>query len=686
MKKQEPIISFVVTDLIKNILDRSGKPSELGSYITSQIRELLGAKLVILIQHVEDGTESHHHLLSVCPASQEEKIDITPVEKLAAQSHQYHKPVIVAQSENQGELSELFAFPEGKTSLFVPLEYENIRAGLLLIIDIAELHQLDSELVSLDSLSRLLALVIRNNQLHKTLETKVLERTAELKEGLELLRNSEENFHRFLNESPLGIRIVTKKGETIYANATFLKMYGISSLEDFKNLSIFQRYTPESYQQYLERKAKRKINPDSVEGYTVSINRTNGEIVHLDVLRKEILWNGIYQYQVIYQDITDRVQMLEKLTEAKMKAEESNRLKTAFMNNISHEIRTPLNGILGFGEIIVNEKLDQKEKEQYLAVVNESSERLINTISDYMDISLLVSGNQEVSFSYFSVDAMLEEIYQLFKPKCDWAKIEFFLTLNTFTRGLMIKSDRELIRKVFRHLIGNSLKFTRTGEIEIGVKARPHEIEFFVRDTGSGIHPENQKYVFDFFTQEDVSASREYEGSGLGLAISKNIVELLGGHIEIESAKDKGSTFRFIFPLESKRNEAIDDKTVGNLSGKKLILIVEDEIYNGKYAELLLKNAGFDTILVDNGLKAVETCIQNEKVELVLMDLKMPVLNGFEATRQIRVFRHNLPILALTAYTQNNEKNQAFKAGCNDYLLKPIKKELLLMKISQFLS
>ena len=686
MKNQEPTINFLVPDLIKNILDRTENPSGLGSYITSRIRELLGARLVILIQHTEDGPESHHHLLSVNPTSQKEKIDFHRIDKLAVLSHQYHQPMMVDQNENQGGLSELLAFLGGGTSLFVPLEYGNTRTGLLLIIDIAELTQLGSALVSLNTLSGVLALVIRDNQLHKTLETKVLERTAELKESLELFRKSEENFRRFLDESPFGIRIVTNNGETVYTNPTILKLYGIETLEEFNNIPISQRYTEESYQLYLERRANRQKNPRKTEEYTVSINRKDGGVSHLAVIRKDILWNGVHQYQVIYQDITDRVQMLEKLTEAKMKAEESNRLKTAFMNNISHEIRTPLNGILGFGEIIVNEELNQKEKEHYLAVVNESSERLINTISDYMDISLLVSGNQEVYLGYFSVDTLLEEIYELYKPKCDSAKIDFLLTLDTLAQGLMIKSDSELIRKVFRHLIGNALKFTTTGEIEIGMRAYPLEIEFFVRDTGSGIHPEYQKFAFDFFTQEDVSASREHEGSGLGLAISKNIVELLGGHIEIESNKDKGSTVRFLLPLESTRNEAVDNKTTGNLPGKKLILIVEDETYNGKYIELLLKNAGFDTITVDNGLKAVETCVQNEKVELVLMDLKMPVLNGFEATKQIRVFRHNLPIIALSAYSQINEKEQAFKAGCNGYLLKPIKKELLLLKISQFLN
>jgi PAS domain S-box-containing protein len=684
--KNEPNINFPVLDLLKNILNRSEMPSELGSYITFQIHELLGPRLVILIQHIEEGAECHHQLLSVYPATNEAEIDVNKLEELAVLTHQYAKPVVVKPGEDPGKLSELFLFLGKKTSIFVPLEYGNSRAGLLLLVDMADLHPVDAVLDSLNSLSGVLALVIRNNQFYKTLESKVLNRTTELNKSLELLRRSEENFRRFLDESPFGIRIVTYSGETVYANPTILKLYGIETLEEFKNLSVSQRYTKESYQLHLERKANRQKNPELTEEYTISINRKNGEISHLAVIRKGILWNGVYQYQVIYQDITDRVLMLEKLIEAKMKAEESNRLKTAFMNNISHEIRTPLNGILGFGEIIVSEELDQKEKEQYLAVVNASSERLINTISDYMDISLLVSGNQEVYFNYFSVDAMLDEIYQTYKSKCDLANIDLILTLSNSDKGLMIKSDRELVRKVFRHLIGNALKFTKIGEIEIGMQVHSKEIEFFVRDTGAGIHPDFHKLIFDFFMQEDVSATRGHEGSGLGLAISKSIVELLGGQIKVESAKGVGSTFRFILPLEFSQSDSVENKKNGQSKGKQLILIVEDDIYNGKYVELLLKNAGYDTIIVDNGLKAVETCMQNEGIKLILMDLKMPILNGFEATKRIRIFRPDLPIIALTAYAQSSEENQAFKVGCTDYLLKPVKKEMILKKIDQYLN
>ena len=684
--KNESSINFLVLDLLKDILNRSEKPSELGSFITAQIQELLGPKLVILVQHIEEGAKCHQQQLSFYPTFKKEEIDFTRIDKLSALTQQYHKPFIVKRGENPGELSDLLSFLGEKTSIIVPLEYANSRAGLLLLIDMEDLHQVDSVLDSLNSLSGILALVIRNNQFYKTLESKVLNRTKELKKSIELLRRSEENFRRFLDESPFGIRIVTNSGETVYTNPTILKLYGIETLEEFNNIPISQRYTEESYQLYLERKANRLKNPPTMEEYTVSINRKNGGVSHLAVIRKDILWNGSHQYQVIYQDITDRVLMLEKLTESKIKAEESNRLKTAFMNNISHEIRTPLNGILGFGEIIVSEKLDQKEKEQYLAVVNASSERLINTISDYMDISLLVSGNQEVFFNYFPADAMLEEIRQLFKPKCEHAKIDLILTLDPLSKGLMIKSDRELVRKIFRHLVGNALKFTRQGEIEIGMRVHPLELEFFVRDTGAGIHPDSLKLIFDFFTQEDVSATRGHEGSGLGLAISKNIVELLGGHIEVESVKEIGSTFRFMLPLEFSQNMATENKITGQLFGKKLILIVEDDIYNGKFVELLLQNAGYDTIIVDNGLKAVETCMNNDGIKLILMDLKMPILNGFEATKRIRIFRPNLPIIALTAYAQSSEENQAFKAGCNDYLLKPIKKELILKKIDQYLN
>jgi PAS domain S-box-containing protein len=253
-------------------------------------------------------------------------------------------------------------------------------------------------------------------------------------------------------------------------------------------------------------------------------------------------------------NLLEKIMIEQSLVEARIKAEASNKLKTAFMNNISHEIRTPLNGIIGFGEIIANEQLSLDEKNKFLTVVQESSERLIQTIDDYLDISMLVTGNQEISPKNFNMASLIEEVVAEYVLSCEMKQLSVCAEVPDDLKNFMVRSDYDLIHKVFNHLISNSLKFTKRGSIAVGMSLGKDHVILYVKDTGIGIAENAQKYVFDTFMQEDFSSTRMYEGSGLGLAIVKGIITLLGGEITLSSTKGVGTTFSFTIPVDLKQN------------------------------------------------------------------------------------------------------------------------------------
>jgi PAS domain S-box-containing protein len=258
----------------------------------------------------------------------------------------------------------------------------------------------------------------------------------------------------------------------------------------------------------------------------------------------------IINYLAFREDITERKEFLIELVKAKIKAESGDRLKTAFMNNISHEIRTPLNHILGFGKLLIEPGITQEEKNEFYAVVNSACNRLVNTVTDYMDISLLVSGNMEVSKKRFTPADILNDIFVKLRQNGKSKNLNILLEISPIDVLSQINSDQELLRKVLSQLLDNAIKFTKQGTVSFGFTLNETEIEFFVRDTGPGMGENAAKYIFDRFIQENVSNTRGYEGSGIGLSISKGMVELLGGRIWFETVKGEGTAFFFTIPLQ----------------------------------------------------------------------------------------------------------------------------------------
>lgn len=378
-----------------------------------------------------------------------------------------------------------------------------------------------------------------------------------------------------------------------------------------------------------------------------------------------------------------------ELSKAKEKAEESDRLKSAFLANMSHEIRTPMNGILGFANLLKDPDLAVESQNEYIQIIQKSGVRMLNIINDIIDISKIEAGQIEISLSETNVNDQVKYIHTFFKPEVEQKGLQLLVHTELPNNEASIVTDREKIYAVLTNLVKNAIKFTRNGAIEFGYKRKKDKLEFYVKDSGTGIPKEQTDLIFERFRQGSESHSKDYEGSGLGLSISKAYVEMLGGEIWVESKHGEGSCFYFTLPYDSKEttNASATDPSVVDVvpSMRKLkILIVEDDETSAKLLQLTVKSVSNDLLFAVNGLEAVELCRQQPDIELILMDMKMPVMDGFEATRQIRLFNKEVIIIAQTAYTLTGDREKALEAGCNNYLSKPIRRDQLLKVMKSY--
>ena len=515
----------------------------------------------------------------------------------------------------------------------------------------------------------------------------------ELKRTEQAILQSEKNFYSSISESPLGIRIVSVDGKTIYANKAFLDIFEFTRLEEFTNISAINRYTPESYAQHQERKEKRKNGHEAFD-YEISIVRKNAEIRHVKISRKEVLWNGIKHYQVINIDITEQKKLTIDLIEAKEHAEQSDRLKSAFLANMSHEVRTPLNSIIGFSELLADPDFEEEQKDEFIQHIITSGNNLLSIISDIMDISKMESGEITIRNNQINILKFISTVKEKFSSQTESKKLEFKLTLPDNDEETVIIADADRLMQVFINLISNAIKFTANGRIEIGYQPKGKMVEFFVSDTGIGIPAEYHTIIFERFRQVEAEKTRKYGGNGLGLAISKNLVELMGGEIWFESESGNGSTFYFTIPYHAEpegknviQNDALSEGAENQINSKVSglkILIAEDDKESAKLITMAVRKFGNEILKATIGVEAIEACRNNPDIDLVLMDIRMPIMDGYEATRQIRQFNKEVVIIAQTAYALTGDREKAIEAGCNDYISKPIKKDELMGLVQKY--
>ncbi len=375
-----------------------------------------------------------------------------------------------------------------------------------------------------------------------------------------------------------------------------------------------------------------------------------------------------------FQDISHIKKIEHELVEARDKAEESDRLKSAFLANMSHEIRTPMNGIMGFAELLRQPNLSTDEQDVYLDVIRKSGKRMLNIISDLIDISRIEAGSTEIHEEETHTGQMLFDLFTFFKPE---AKNKGITLINNWPKeGCTIITDKTKLNQILSNLIKNAIKYTHQGKIEIGCKKDDCLLTFYVKDTGIGIPKELHAKVFERFRQAELSVARQYEGAGLGLSICQAYAKLLGGEIELESEPGKGSCFYLklpckpIKPMESKETFGRSIKTSEKLIN---ILIAEDDEDNYFLLHEFLSKNNVRCLHALDGIEAVEIVRSNEDIQLVLMDIKMPRMDGFEATRRIRDIKPNLPVIAQTAFASEDDKVLALEAGCYDYISKPIR-------------
>ena len=385
-----------------------------------------------------------------------------------------------------------------------------------------------------------------------------------------------------------------------------------------------------------------------------------------------------------------RKQVESELIKAKEKAEESDRLKSAFLANMSHEIRTPMNGILGFTELLKEPHLTGEEQQQYISIIEKSGDRMLNTINDIISISKIESGQMDVSISETNINEQIEYIYSFFKPEVEQKGIHLSLKNTLPAQQAIIKTDTEKVYAILTNLVKNAVKFTSTGSIEIGYEKKAKYLEFFVKDTGIGIPVDRRYAIFDRFVQAQVGNRRAFQGAGLGLSISKAYVEMLGGRIWVESEEGKGSIFYFTIPcnteLEAKSiTKAAVPAEENNTQIKDLkILIAEDDEKSEMLVSITVKKFGREILKARTGTEAVEACRNNPDIDLVLMDIEMPVMDGYEATRQIRQFNQAVIIIAQTAFALAGDREKATAAGCDDYIAKPFNKNSLISLLKKY--
>ena len=380
-----------------------------------------------------------------------------------------------------------------------------------------------------------------------------------------------------------------------------------------------------------------------------------------------------------------------ELIKAKIKAEEGDRLKSSFLANLSHEIRTPMNAINGFTELLLNTDISESEKLEYLNVIEKSGKNLVGIIDDLIEMSKIDSNQLTPNLTVVNLDSCINELYETVKITIKNKDIDFKLIQPKAPTKFNIITDDIKLKQVIINLLTNALKFTERGSVTFGfeIDEKNELINFTVKDTGLGIDEDNHKNIFDRFKRVDSDISIKVGGLGLGLAISKAYVDLLGGTITLESKVGEGSTFYFSIPLKYSIVDHITVKQINNVEIQKsegeTILIAEDDNINFLLFQKMMQNKNYKIIRAINGQEAVDICLNNPNIDLVLMDIKMPIMTGFEAMEQIRPIRPNLPIIAQTAYSSSEDKIKIEEAGFNGYLTKPLSRENLFEMINKYL-
>ena len=515
------------------------------------------------------------------------------------------------------------------------------------------------------------------------------------KEAEDSLKESQERLTTFMNVIPDIVCYKDGEGRWLLANDADLELFDLKGVDYFgKTDAELANYTnkiyKESFLNCIESDnitwKKRTISQGLEIIPTTDDSEKVYDVFKIPIFNEDGSRKGL---AVIGRDITDLKKIQDNLTLAKEKAEESARLKSAFLANMSHEIRTPMNGILGFADLLNDSKLSTHEQKEYIGIIEKSGNRMLNIINNLINISMIESGSMEVYSRVCDINQQTEDLYAFFQPEADRRNVQLSFVNSLSKPEAMIKTDREKLFAVLTNLIKNALKFTHEGRIEFGYDKKGQSLEFFVKDTGIGIPLDRQEAIFDRFIQADIKDQKVYEGAGLGLTISKAYIEMLNGKMWVESTEGEGSAFYFTIPYNSEfatnDAEGIESGPIPQMRKNLNVLIAEDDEYADTFLSIILKDISNKILHANTGSSTVDICRNNPDLNLILMDIKMPDMLGYEATRRIREFNKDVVIIAQTAYAMEGDRQKAIKAGCNDYISKPIDVDELMKIISSLL-
>jgi signal transduction histidine kinase/CheY-like chemotaxis protein len=582
--KKDKAYTFIFNEFLDKILQLSENPSQFGNYLTQQIREIVGARtIVIAIENASQQVE----IYSVFPERRREWANLPAVLEFSKISFSFENTRFIDKSLNDNNIQSILNQLDIEKIIAIPLIASGSKVGSILLFDIMDVSGSEAILDILTRLSGISALIIRNSVLFHNLQETVAIRTRELEN-----RNEELN---------------------------------IANIQLNKNIE------------------KRK---------------------HVEL----------------------------ELIKAKEKAEESDRLKTAFLQNMSHEIRTPMNAIMGFSELMAKNFDNKIKLIKFSEIIARRCNDLLDIINDILDIAKIESGQLPVNMEECNLDEMFSELYIFFREyqvRLGKQDIEFSLQVTCDSTDLIIIADKVKLKQILINLIINAFKFTERGSVKGGCRYdETGKLLFFVSDTGIGIPEDKQQMIFERFTQVNQGSKLNVGGTGLGLSIVKGLIGLMGGEIYLESSFDKGSTFTFTIPFKTagmahRHNPATSSGKVIDVINKT-VLIVEDDLYNAEYLKEVLSYADLNILHTDNGEEAVDISM-NQQVDLILMDVRLPGMDGYEATRQIKAQKPGIKIIAQTAYAAVDEKKKAFDAGCDDYISKPARKEAVLSIVDKHL-
>jgi PAS domain S-box-containing protein len=507
---------------------------------------------------------------------------------------------------------------------------------------------------------------------------------------VEELEKSEERFREMFDNAPMAYHELDDKGHIVKINNTELAMLGYKSDEIIGCPAWNLVYDREASHERVLKKLKGD-EPLSNNNEFKLVRKDGRQIVVL--AQDSLLRNNkgiVTGIRTILQDISELKKTEKELLVAKEKAEESDRLKTAFLHNITHEIRTPMNAIVGFSGLLNEPALAPDERKHYTEIIVQNSNQLLSIITNIVNIATVEAGQEKVSEKQINLNSAIRQLKDQFMLNAMNQNISLNCSTICPDEDVEIITDPIKLKEILGNLIENAMKFTPKGSVDFGYDVRGEFLEFYIKDTGIGIPAEMHDAIFKRFYQVEMDSDRRFSGSGLGLSISQAYVELLGGKIWLISEPGKGSEFFFTIPYK----KADVGSSIGILEKKqptvesekpKTILIAEDEDLNFLLLEKLLTGANFRIIRAVNGREAVEVCKSNPRIDLVMMDLRMPVVNGYDATKQIKEFCPDLPVLVQTAYVNDADRNKIFECGCSDVVSKPIEQEILLFKIRQLI-